>query len=263
METPFRLNATEAPSSPPDPPIGTTITDTPTTLEGHRPPPSSPSQPYSQAPEAIKGSVEPFPSSYPLGVRSQLKNFSDATHRLPGRPNKKRRAPASPSDPFEFTKTQRTIAFGSAIPQVGYKELVLQARELVIKASLVAPSPEEQSQVLDLLEVFREYTEKGRVTSITRIIGSQVSNLETATRKIEKIARAPPTNQPNSTQEAQVQKAPTLAQIASQGPPATTAPQEWKLVQKKASKPLQPAQGPPKVCKRLILVQSSTGTVTD
>jgi hypothetical protein len=153
---------------------------------------------------------------------------------------------------------------------MSYRELILKARELVIQASLVAPSCDEQSKLLDLLEIFREYTEKGQISSISRIIGSQISNLESATRKIEKITRAPPKATPpistsQKSGEAQAippQKPLSLAQIASQGaPPTTTTPQEWNLVQKKASKAPQASKGPQKMCKRLILVQSSTGSI--
>ena len=50
--------------------------------------------------------------------------------------------------------------------------LILKARKLVIRASLVAPSKEEQIRILNLLEVFCEYTEKGKIASILKIIGS-------------------------------------------------------------------------------------------
>jgi hypothetical protein len=44
--------------------------------------------------------------------------------------------------------------------------------------------------LLDLLEVFREFTEKGRVRTTSSILTSQVANLESATRQIEARAKA-------------------------------------------------------------------------
>ena len=43
------------------------------------------------------------------------------------------------------------------------KEAIRQARDLIIKALSLTESYEEQSRLLDLIEVFREYTEKGRL----------------------------------------------------------------------------------------------------
>src|SRR5882672_5366967 len=44
--------------------------------------------------------------------------------------------------------------------------------------------------MLDLLEVFRKYTKKGRLQTASTIIAFQVANLELATRQIENKARA-------------------------------------------------------------------------
>ena len=70
------------------------------------------------------------------------------------------------------------------------KTVLLQARDLIIKAYDLTNDRTEQSQLLDLLEVFREYTEKGNLSKASTIIASQVANLETATRQIETKARA-------------------------------------------------------------------------
>src|ERR1035437_6046671 len=75
-------------------------------------------------------------------------------------------------------------------PASSAREAILQARDLIVQAYSLALSREEQSKLLDLLEVFREYTEKGRLKAASTIIASQIANLETATRQIETKARA-------------------------------------------------------------------------
>jgi hypothetical protein len=69
------------------------------------------------------------------------------------------------------------------------KSAILEARDLMVLASTLATSRDEQTRLLDLLEVFREYTEKGLLYKASSIISSQIANLETATRQIETKAR--------------------------------------------------------------------------
>jgi hypothetical protein len=61
------------------------------------------------------------------------------------------------------------------------KSAILDARDLIVLASTLAESRNEQTRLLDLLEVFREYTEKGVLYKASSIILSQITNLETAT----------------------------------------------------------------------------------
>jgi hypothetical protein len=221
---------------------------------------------YSSPPEPL---FQPFiPSFGPMEtqfigrplefVPLQVKKFSNTTHRFTLNPNKKRRASTSSPSLRNRLQTPQNEETSSQ----SYKELILKARELVTEASLKAPTYEEKSQILDLLEVFRDYTERGRISNFSKIIGSQVSNLEQATRKIERIAKAPPKPTPIATiaipETQPVQKPPSLAQIASQGAIQTTStPQEWKLVQKRTTKSSEEASKPqPKACKRLILYQA-------
>jgi hypothetical protein len=67
--------------------------------------------------------------------------------------------------------------------------LVLEARDLLVKAYSATRNRERQTRLLDLLEIFREYTEHGRTKNTSFILASQVANLEAATRKIEYQAR--------------------------------------------------------------------------
>ena len=70
------------------------------------------------------------------------------------------------------------------------KRAILEARDLLIEAYSLTTSKVEQAKLLDLLEVFREYTEDGKLQKASNIISSQIANLETTTRQIESKARA-------------------------------------------------------------------------
>jgi hypothetical protein len=139
---------------------------------------------------------------------------------------------------------------------------ILEARDLIIQACTLTTSHEEQSKILDLLEIFREFTEKGRLQSASTIIASQVANLETATRQIETkakaLAKAPtPSQIPNNT--SQPPTATTFASIAGNGIQKTAQPQDWTVIQKKTAKTPKPRKA---ASNRLILVKSATGSQT-
>ena len=264
MDTVLEPNAPTSLCSPHASPTTILVPNTPTTLREPDPSPPNLFSTHLQELKTVGSSFELPPGCHYLNFRPmQTEKFSDTCHRPTPHLNRKRGVPTSLDSPLSYAKLQRVANEPSL--GLGYKELILKARELLIQASLATPSSDEQSKILDLLEIFREYTEKGKVASFSKIISSQVSNLESATRKIEKIARTPSKATPPlpTTQSNQIpfQKIPSLAQIASQGPPLTTTTlQEWKLVQNKTSKPPQASQKLLKVCKRLILVQSSTGS---
>jgi hypothetical protein len=67
---------------------------------------------------------------------------------------------------------------------------VLQARDLLLKACSSCKAHDRQSRLLDLLEIFREYTEFGRVRHTSTLLASQVANLEKAIQRIEKQAKS-------------------------------------------------------------------------
>jgi hypothetical protein len=148
---------------------------------------------------------------------------------------------------------------------------ILEARSLILEACSLTKSPNEQSKLLDLLEIFREFTEKGRLHSASTIIASQVANLESATRQIESKARGlakstnptnptnltNPTNPTNPTNSVNLTNStPSFATIAGNYTSKTTSPQEWTLVNK--TKPLKKDNTPKKQLKsnRLILIKS-------
>ena len=141
------------------------------------------------------------------------------------------------------------------------KTVLLQARDLIIKAYDLTNDRTEQSQLLDLLEVFREYTEKGNLSKASTIIASQVANLETATRQIETKARAlskiatPTTPTPKSrgtslnnqgTATQPLYQQASMASIAASGIGQSNNPLQWTVVGKKGqpqvARPQQPTQ---------------------
>jgi hypothetical protein len=90
--------------------------------------------------------------------------------------------------------------------------LILETRDLLVKATGLTKEYDKQTRLLDLIEIFREYAEKGKVLKTSNIIISQVISLENITRRIEsktkELAQTAPKNR-------------TIAQIASIDPKNT------------------------------------------
>lgn len=91
-------------------------------------------------------------------------------------PTRKRTRAASPIQP----PIQPTFQF-QASPPIEFpqystiQQCIYAAQGLIQKAAQLArPSPAENSRLLDLLEVFREYTQKGRLPATSSIIHAQV-----------------------------------------------------------------------------------------
>ena len=159
------------------------------------------------------------------------------------------------------SKTQKTVNQDPRTVQ----EAIASARELVIKASLLAKAYGEQSRLLDLLEVFREFTETGKIKSASKVVATQVASLDSSVKKLEAKAKqlAKPVQsqpiqptKPTQTQPTQIlqKPTPTIATIASQA-----TQQEWNLVTRKTPKPIQPRPKPiNKASQRLVLIQSTS-----
>ena len=145
------------------------------------------SSPTTPTPTTFRTSTEPAGfefSSDPLnGTPFSTANLPASLHRLDTRQTRKRAPPTPAVQPNKNPRTTQE-------PQKTARAAILEARDLIIQASILASTHEEQSRILDLLEIFREYTEKGRVQAASRIIASQVAHLETATRQIETKAKA-------------------------------------------------------------------------
>jgi hypothetical protein len=113
------------------------------------------------------------------------------------------------------------------------KLLIRQARSLIVKAISITPSHDQQSRLLDLVEIFREYTEFGRIRHTSTLLASQVANLENATKRIELQAK---------TQAKTTSAKPTWAKIASQEPPQSE--KDWTIVSHTKSKNQGGNKGP-------------------
>ncbi len=126
-------------------------------------------------------------SSDPLGAQENSSSDSAAIHRLQSR----KRGP-SLANPFNRpTKEPRTSTQQNspANSTNSAQDLILNARDLLVQAYSASKSRLEQAKLLDLLEIFREYTEKGVIQKTSSILATQVANLEQASRKIENQTR--------------------------------------------------------------------------
>lgn len=180
--------------------------------------------------------------------------------------NRKRAPPSSSTDHPHINKEPRIF---NTLPDSA-RTAILQARDLIVQAYTLTKSREEQSKLLDLLEVFREFTEKGRIQNASSIIASQVANLETATQQIEKkardlaktSARASESTTRSTSRSTSSPSTGSFASIAAKGA-STAATQEWTTTgQLKATTKAPEKAKPVSKANRLILVKTSTGTST-
>ncbi|KAF1925378.1 uncharacterized protein M421DRAFT_400053 [Didymella exigua CBS 183.55] len=150
--------------------------------------------------------------------------------------------------PFQFNAATRPVAQAPIAKTV--EEALSIARTIVIQASSLATSSKEQSNILDLLEIFRDYTENNRLNKQgLSILASQVSNLEAVSKTIETRVRllqkpvsstaTTSSTQPSSstTTRTQTTSLPTsYATVAASNSPKET---EWqKLVLTQEQEPL-------------------------
>ena len=112
---------------------------------------------------------------------------------------------------------------------------ILEARDLIVLASTLTNSRDEQTRLLDLLSIFREYTEKGSLFKASTIITSQIANLESATRQLasktrdlNRVQPAVPTPRASTNQSTNpTTSKPSYATTAKSNQPASSEPQEW------------------------------------
>jgi len=111
---------------------------------------------------------------------------------------------------------------------------------LLLKAINITPSHDQQSRLLDLVEIFREYTEFGRIRHTSTLLASQVANLENATKRIEIQSRTQQATQAKlatlATQANTSSGKPTWAKIATQEPPHSQTDKDWTIVSHTKSK---------------------------
>lgn len=149
---------------------------------------------------------------------------------------------------------------------------IFKARDLILLASTLAKNRKEQSRLLDLLHIFREYTETGHLIKASNIITTQIANLESATRQIGQKARdlskghaktpSPPatnTSKPSNTVSfAEIAKSTTPATRAKDGSTTRQKPQEWTIVEgsKSAGKTVAALKNPKmRIDNRVTLIQ--------
>ena len=93
-----------------------------------------------------------------------------------------------PSRDFSFTNlpaSTRTPAAQSV------SEALQIARNLVVQAANMATSHTQQSQLLDLIEVFRDFTEQGRINkSGLSALATHVTSLESVSKTLNKGVKA-------------------------------------------------------------------------
>lgn len=115
-----------------------------------------------RATTATRATETPFNlSSDPLNIDFQPQSrIGNSTKNL------RKRGPSSVIDNARIDKTPRP----STIPTSQAEYLILQARDLLLQAYSVTNSREQQTRLLDLVEVFREYTELGRIRHTSTIL---------------------------------------------------------------------------------------------
>ena len=144
-------------------------------------------------------------------------------------------------NPFHFGAPPPTFTGTHPTPPVTTEEdCILKARDLVVQACSLATSTKKKTLLLDLLEVFRDFTESGRVNKHgLSILASQVSSLETVSRSLGSKVRElhkPVTISANTTSNL---KQPTVIATAAKTTYATAAAQgqpanaNWQQVTKK------------------------------
>jgi hypothetical protein len=108
----------------------------------------------------------------------------------------------------EYYHRTKRIYFIDKTPRI----FILEARDLLVKAIGLTKEYDEQTRLLDLIEIFREYAEKKKVLKTSNIIVSQIISLENITRRIESKAKELAQTAPKNR---------TIAQIVSIDPKST------------------------------------------
>ncbi|KXL45669.1 hypothetical protein M433DRAFT_8672 [Acidomyces richmondensis BFW] len=110
---------------------------------------------------------------------------------IPVLPAKKRSNPYTEDSPIQVARRQKDSTLVAA-NNTAATDKIKKARSLLVEAAaLLQDNCEEQSKVLDLIEVFREYVEKKEVKSTIRILATQVASLEAATSRITQQTKKP------------------------------------------------------------------------
>ncbi|KAH7557896.1 hypothetical protein BM1_05168 [Bipolaris maydis] len=165
---------------------------------------------------------------------------------LPAEPNRPTHTRTrSNFSPFIGSTLRNPFASQNKTPKATTVEEALEiARNLVVQAASLAESnPSQQTSLLDLVEVFRDYTETGRVSrKNAAILGDQISSLSNVSKELrDKVRRLdkPTPAQPN--QQGNRQTAAPTQPISYAAAAAANKEQQWTTVQKKAPQKAKPS----------------------
>ena len=166
-------------NSPPDPPGSSPFEFDPIDVDLLPNRESTPISPNSTFQQFLGNELDP--SSDPINTTNSF-NFTPIWSAIQSRiPNRKR--PTSGSNFGTYINKEPRIA--TTLGNNPTIDLILEARDLIVKAYLTTQNRNIQARLLDLLEVFREYTENGQICHTSTILATQVANLEQTARKIE------------------------------------------------------------------------------
>ena len=162
----------------------------------------------------------------PLGTQQQQANIAFSSDPIQGNPTPSFSAGVHRPTDRKRQRPLSSLSEHSPTPSTSHTEtLVLRARDLLLEAVTCSKTRDEQARLLDLIEIFREYAEKGRIRHASTLLASQVANLEQATKRIENQARAKARDtipaQPKTTTKPQTTKTtpkPTYATTAARDP---------------------------------------------
>jgi hypothetical protein len=186
------------------------------------------------------------PASKDLGGNSKrLMDIDQETERAEEAPTPcPNRQPEEPPRPTHNRTRSNFSPFIGAIPRypivgktpkaTSIEEALEIARNLVIQAANLAENnPTRQSSLLDLVEVFRDYTENGRINKKnSAILGDQISSLSNVSKELrEKIRRL---EKPNTQPTQPTQPTSSYAAVA-----ANNQEQPWITIQKQNEKNAQ------------------------
>ncbi|XP_014550199.1 hypothetical protein COCVIDRAFT_116136 [Bipolaris victoriae FI3] len=144
-------------------------------------------------------------------------------------------------NPYQNTSSPKSVAKNS-------EQAIYWARDLIFQASTMEESHVAQNKLLELLDVFRDYTETGRVANqITEKLSAKPAyhsaTLANASQQATKMLKQAKIAASNKAQPIATQPTQKLAQTSYAAIAANNANQAWTTVQprKKPTKPIKPA----------------------
>ena len=145
-----------------------------------------------------KGFSSPDPLSMDFTPAKASNKAAISRKRLNSTTLEPQRTPQPPSSRFSFLGASVKPMISSV------KEGIQVARDVLVQAANLASSNDEQTRLLDLIEILRDYTEHGRVrTEEKSILASQISRLDVVTKGISKALNSQPKATSNTVSPSQ------------------------------------------------------------